>query len=88
MLPSTPSAAFGINDNQDDPLTMYLNDIFTIPASLAGLPCSSVPAALTKAGLPLGMQMVAPALDEYNVLRASSVIERAVKNLDFTPGGF
>ena len=45
MLPSTPTAAFGINDNQDDPLTMYLNDIFTIPASLAGLPCASVPAA-------------------------------------------
>jgi aspartyl-tRNA(Asn)/glutamyl-tRNA(Gln) amidotransferase subunit A len=88
MLPSTPSAAFGINDNQDDPLTMYLNDIFTIPASLAGLPCSSVPAALNSKGLPLGMQLVAPALDEYNVLRASAVIERAVKDLDFTPRGF
>jgi len=88
MLPSTPSAAFGINDNQDDPLTMYLNDIFTIPASLAGLPCSSVPAALNKEGLPLGMQLVAPALDEYNVLRASAVIERAVKDLNFTPRGF
>ncbi len=88
MLPSTPTAAFGMNDNQEDPLTMYLNDIFTIPASLAGLPCSSVPAALNSENLPLGMQIVAPALDEYNVLRASAVIERAVKNLDFTPGGF
>ncbi len=88
MLPSTPTAAFGINDNQDDPLTMYLNDIFTIPASLAGLPCSSVPAALNSEGLPLGMQLVAPALDEYSVLQASAVIERAVKGLNFTPGGF
>lgn len=88
MLPSTPTAAFGINENQDDPLTMYLNDIFTIPASLAGLPCSSVPAALNSEGLPLGMQLVAPALDEYSVLQASAVIERAVKDLDFTPGGF
>ena len=88
MLPSTPTAAFGINDNQDDPLTMYLNDIFTIPASLAGLPCSSVPAALNSEGLPLGMQIVAPALDEYSVLQASAVIERAVKGLNFTPGGF
>lgn len=88
MLPSTPTAAFGVNDNQDDPLTMYLNDIFTIPASLAGLPCSSVPAALNSEGLPLGMQIVAPAFDEYSVLQASAVIERAVKGLNFTPGGF
>ena len=88
MLPSTPTAAFGINDNQDDPLTMYLNDIFTIPASLAGLPCASVPSALNNEGLPLGIQLVAPALDEYRVLQASAVIERAVKDLDFTPVGF
>ena len=88
MLPSTPTAAFGINDNQDDPLTMYLNDIFTIPASLAGLPCSSVPAGLSSKGLPLGMQLVAPLFDEYRVLQASAAIERAVKDLNFTPGGF
>ncbi|MDC0864644.1 Asp-tRNA(Asn)/Glu-tRNA(Gln) amidotransferase subunit GatA [Rickettsiaceae bacterium] len=88
LLPSTPSAAFGINENQNDPLTMYLNDLFTIPASLAGLPCSSVPTALSSSGLPLGMQLVAPALDEYNLLRASAVIERAVANIDFTPRGF
>jgi aspartyl-tRNA(Asn)/glutamyl-tRNA(Gln) amidotransferase subunit A len=88
MLPSAPTAAFGLEDNQDNPLTMYLNDIFTIPASLAGLPCSSVPAALDNSGLPLGMQIVAPAFDEYTVLRASAAIERSVKNLDFTPRGF
>lgn len=88
LLPSTPTSAFGIDTNQDDPIAMYLNDIFTIPASLAGLPCSSVPAALSSDGLPLGMQLVAPVLDEYNLLRASAVIERAMANTDFTPRGF
>ena len=80
LLPSTPSAAFKIGENQDNPLTMYLNDIFTIPASLAGLPCLSVPTAITKNGLPLGMQLISPAYDEYNLLRAGAAIERAVGN--------
>lgn len=88
LLPSTPTPAFGINENQSDPLTMYLNDIFTIPASLAGLPCSSVPASLSSEGLPLGMQVVAPAFDEYNLIRVSAAIERSVSNIDFTPRGF
>ena len=88
LLPSTPSAAFGVDVNQDNPITMYLNDIFTIPASLAGLPCASVPAAFSSDGLPLGMQLVAPALDEYNLLRASAAIERAMANTDFVPRGF
>lgn len=88
LLPSTPSAAFGVDVNQDNPITMYLNDIFTIPASLAGLPCASVPAAFSSDGLPLGMQLVAPALDEYNLLRASAAIERAMANTDFAPRGF
>jgi aspartyl-tRNA(Asn)/glutamyl-tRNA(Gln) amidotransferase subunit A len=88
LLPSTPTAAFGIGEKQDDPLAMYVNDIFTIPASLAGLPCSSVPTALSAKGLPLGMQLIAPALDEYNLLRASAGIERCVSNIDFTPKGF
>lgn len=88
LLPSTPSAAFKIGENQDNPLTMYLNDIFTIPASLAGLPCSSVPAAITKNGLPLGMQLIAPAFDEYNLLRASSAIERCSTDINFVPRGF
>jgi aspartyl-tRNA(Asn)/glutamyl-tRNA(Gln) amidotransferase subunit A len=88
LLPSAPTAAFGINENQSDPLTMYLNDIFTIPASLAGLPCASVPAAISSEGLPLGMQLIASAWDEYNLIRAMAVIERATANTDFTPGGF
>ena len=88
LLPSSPTAAFGINENQTDPLTMYLNDIFTIPASLAGLPCASVPSALSSEGLPLGMQLIAPGFDEYNLIRSMAVIERAMVNTDFTPGGF
>lgn len=88
LLPSTPTPAFGIGENESNPVNMYLNDIFTIPASLAGLPCSSVPAALSASGLPLGMQFVAPAFDEYNLVRASSAIERAVSNIDFKPRGF
>lgn len=88
LLPSAPTPAFGINENQSDPLTMYLNDIFTIPSSLAGLPCGSVPAGLSSEGLPLGMQLIAPAFDEYNLIRSMAVIERAMVNTDFTPGGF
>lgn len=88
LLPSTPTSAFGIEDNQDDPITMYLNDLFTIPASLAGLPCSSVPAAISSKGLPLGMQFVAKALDEYSLIKASAAIERSVSNLNFVPKGF
>jgi len=88
LLPSAPSAAFKIGEKQDNPLTMYLNDIFTIPASLAGLPCSSVPAAISNNGLPLGMQLITPAFDEYNLLRASSAIERGVADINFVPRGF
>ncbi len=87
LLPATPSAAFKIGENQDDPIAMYLNDIFTIPASLAGLPCLSVPTALTKNGLPLGMQIIAPAFDEYNLLTMGSVIEKAVSDINFIPRG-
>lgn len=88
MLPTAPTDAFGINDKQDNPVSMYLNDIFTIPASLAGLPCISVPAALSKQGLPLGMQIIGPALDEYNILRAARAIERACEHISFVPKGF
>ena len=88
LMPSTPSAAFKIGENQDNPLTMYLNDLFTIPASLAGLPCLSVPTAMTKNGLPLGMQLVSPAFDEYNLLRAGAALERATSDLNFTARGY
>jgi aspartyl-tRNA(Asn)/glutamyl-tRNA(Gln) amidotransferase subunit A len=86
LLPTAPTVAFGVNDKQDNPVTMYLNDIFTIPASLAGLPAMSVPAGMDQ-GLPLGMQIVSQALDEYTMLRVASALERGIK-IDFTPRGF
>ncbi|WP_375333789.1 Asp-tRNA(Asn)/Glu-tRNA(Gln) amidotransferase subunit GatA [Candidatus Tisiphia endosymbiont of Xenochironomus xenolabis] len=83
ILPSAPSEAFNLGEKQDNPVIMYLNDLFTIPASLAGLPCCSVPAALSSRGLPLGMQVIGKALDEYNTLKVAAAIERGSKNISF-----
>jgi len=88
LLPTAPSAAFAVNEKFNDPVQMYLNDLFTIPASLAGLPCISVPAALSSKGLPLGMQIIGPALDEYNVLRAAAALEKSVSDINFIPQGY
>ena len=88
ILPTTPSEAFRLGEKQDNPVTMYLNDLFTIPASLAGLPCCSVPAALSSRGLPLGMQVIGKALGEYNTIKVAGALERGVKNINFVPKGF
>ncbi|ALA61466.1 Asp-tRNA(Asn)/Glu-tRNA(Gln) amidotransferase subunit GatA [Rickettsia amblyommatis] len=88
LLPAAPTAAFKIGEKQNDPTMMYLNDLFTIPASLAGLPCASVPARLSARGLPLGMQIIGKQLDEYNVLKVASTIESGVKHIKFEPKGF
>jgi aspartyl-tRNA(Asn)/glutamyl-tRNA(Gln) amidotransferase subunit A len=77
LTPTAPSGAFGLHDKQDDPIVMYLNDIFTVTTSLAGLPGMSVPAGLDKNGLPLGLQLIGKAWDETTVLRAGHVIEKA-----------
>lgn len=77
LTPTTPSAAFALNEKQDDPIAMYLNDVFTVPASLAGLPGISVPAGLDKDGLPLGLQIIGPAFGEEIVLKAAGVLETA-----------
>ncbi|MBL3284892.1 Aspartyl/glutamyl-tRNA(Asn/Gln) amidotransferase subunit A [Rickettsiales endosymbiont of Paramecium tredecaurelia] len=87
LLPSAPTDAFALNAKLD-PVSVYLNDIFTIPASLAGLPCASVPAGLSKRGLPLGMQVVCKHLDELNVFRVSSALEKVNEHLNFKPRGF
>ena len=58
LTPTTPSAAFNIGEKEDDPIKMYLNDIFTVPASLAGLPAISVPFGKSKNNLPLGIQLI------------------------------
>ncbi len=75
LAPTTPSAAFALGENVDDPLKMYLNDVFAVPASLAGLPAMSVPGGLSKDGLPLGLQIIGPAFDEQAVLNAGLAIE-------------
>jgi aspartyl-tRNA(Asn)/glutamyl-tRNA(Gln) amidotransferase subunit A len=77
LTPTTPSDAFAIGDKTDDPITMYLNDVFTVPTSLAGLPGISVPAGLSARGLPLGLQLVGRPFDEETVLRAAAALERA-----------
>ena len=77
LTPSTPSAAFALGDRQVDPLTMYLNDVFTVTANLAGLPGISVPAGLDKGGLPLGLQVIGKALDEATVFQVADALEQA-----------
>ncbi|OGN44954.1 MAG: aspartyl/glutamyl-tRNA amidotransferase subunit A [Caulobacterales bacterium RIFCSPHIGHO2_01_FULL_70_19] len=77
LTPSTPSAAFAIGNRQIDPVTMYLNDVFTVTANLAGLPGISVPAGLDKGGLPLGLQVIGKALDEATVFQVASALEDA-----------
>ena len=76
LTPTTPSAAFAFGAKSADPIAMYLNDVFTVPASLAGLPAISVPAGLDSAGLPLSLQLIGRALDEATVLRVGNVLEQ------------
>ena len=76
LAPTTPTASFPLGSLEDDPLTMYLNDVFAVPASLAGLPAMSVPATMTADGLPLGLQLVGKAFDEQTVLDAGLAIQQ------------
>ena len=76
LAPTTPTASFPLGENQDDPLAMYLNDVFAVPASLAGLPAMSVPAVVNKDGLPLGLQIVGKPFDEQGVLDAGLAIQQ------------
>jgi aspartyl-tRNA(Asn)/glutamyl-tRNA(Gln) amidotransferase subunit A len=77
LTPTTPSTAFAIGEKADDPIAMYLNDVFTVPVNLAGLPGISVPAGLGEDGLPLGLQVIGRAFDEETMLRVAGVIENA-----------
>ena len=73
--PTSPTAAFKLGEKVDDPLAMYLNDVYTLPASLAGLPAASIPCAPTKAGLPVGLQLTTPALEEARLFTLASAWE-------------
>jgi aspartyl-tRNA(Asn)/glutamyl-tRNA(Gln) amidotransferase subunit A len=82
LSPVAPTPAFKIGENTGDPLTMYLSDIFTLSANMAGVPGISVPAGVSAAGLPMGIQMMGKHFDETSLLRAGFGFERA---LDLTP---
>lgn len=86
LTPTAPSAAFAIGEKQDDPIAMYLNDVFTVPTSLAGLPGISVPAGLNNDGLPLGLQLIGRAFDEETLLRVAGALETAA-NFTHQAGG-
>lgn len=77
LTPTCPNPAFGFGEKSGDPVEMYLNDIFTVTANLAGLPAMSVPAALDGQGLPLGLQVIGRALDEATCFAVGSALERA-----------
>ena len=76
LTPSTPNAAFEVGDKKDDPISMYLNDVFTVPANLAGLPAISVPSGYDKNKLPLGLQLIGKAFDEQTILNLSLAIQK------------
>ena len=83
VTPTSPSVAFGLGEKTDDPLAMYMNDFFTVPMSLAGIPAISIPAgtAAPEGGgpeLPVGFQIAAPAFAEQRLLDAAYVLEQAL----------
>jgi aspartyl-tRNA(Asn)/glutamyl-tRNA(Gln) amidotransferase subunit A len=84
--PTTPTAAFKIGEKASDPLAMYLSDIYTITTNLAGIPGLSMPCGLTKSGLPIGLQLMAPAFAEENLLRTARVFERETDWHEKRPG--
>jgi len=86
LTPTAPSEAFAIGEKMDDPVAMYLNDVFTVPASLAGLPGISIPAGLSANGLPLGLQLLGKPFDEETMLRAAHALESAA-GFETKPGG-
>ncbi len=87
LTPSTPTAAFGADEKSDDPIAMYLNDVFTVTVNLAGLPGISVPAGLDSQGLPLGLQLIGRAFDEETLFRVGHAVEKAA-NFTAVPAGY
>ncbi len=77
LTPTAPSAAFAKGEKMDDPIAMYLNDVFTVPASLAGLPAISIPGGYDAGGLPLGLQLITGVCQEETLFRAASALEMA-----------
>ena len=86
LTPTAPTAAFKFGEHSEDPLTMYLADIYTIPANLAGLPAMSVPAGLTSDGLPVGVQLLAAPFAEKSLFGAALALERRLGKMEAPPG--
>ncbi len=78
LTPSTPSSAFKVGEKSNDPISMYLNDIFTVPVNLAGIPAISIPAGLDNQGYPLGLQIISKALDEQKILNIAFAMEKKI----------
>tara|TARA_A100001015_G_scaffold316472_1_gene430846 strand:- start:438 stop:1625 length:1188 start_codon:yes stop_codon:yes gene_type:complete len=78
LTPSTPSAAFKIGEKKNDPISMYLNDIFTVPVNLAGIPAISIPAGTDSNNYPLGLQLIGKALDEQKILNIAFAAEKKI----------
>ena len=78
LTPTAPSSAFKIGDKTEDPIAMYLNDVFTVPVNLAGLPAISLPGGLDDSGLPLGLQLIGKPFDEQTVLNAAYALEEKI----------
>jgi aspartyl-tRNA(Asn)/glutamyl-tRNA(Gln) amidotransferase subunit A len=77
VSPTAPTPAFKIGEKMDDPIAMYLNDVFTIPAPLAGVPAISVPCGASLAGLPIGLQIIGRPFDEATLFRVAGAYEAA-----------
>ncbi|HSG27188.1 MAG TPA: amidase family protein, partial [Candidatus Krumholzibacterium sp.] len=87
LMPATPEPPFELGERTDDPVAMYLSDIFTTPASIAGLPAVTIPAALTSEGLPVAVQLVAGRGGEGILMRAATSLESMLRFSDLVPGG-
>jgi aspartyl-tRNA(Asn)/glutamyl-tRNA(Gln) amidotransferase subunit A len=77
-MPTTPTPAFALGERMDDPLQMYLADVFTVGVNLAGLPAVSVPCGTSRGGLPIGFQLIGRAFDEAVILRAADAYQRQI----------
>ena len=78
LTPSTPSSAFKVGEKTNDPISMYLNDIFTVPVNLAGIPAISIPAGHDNQGRPLGLQVISKALEEQKILNIAFSMEKDI----------
>ena len=79
LTPTTPTPAFKVGEKTDDPLQMYLSDVFTLPVNLAGIPGISIPCGYTESGLPIGMQLMAGHFQESTLIQAAAAFERHLK---------